>query len=151
MILNNWDKYRNTGLLVLRLGIGFMMLMHGMPKISGGSEKWVKLGSVMENIGMSAGFAFWGFMASFAEFGGGILLMLGLLYRPANLLLLLTMVFAAVMHFNNELEPSESHLMDASHSIELGILFLSLLLIGPGKFSLDYQIQKLTNENKKLL
>ena len=40
MVLRFLDKYRDIGLLFLRIGIGVMFIMHGLPKLIGGPEKW---------------------------------------------------------------------------------------------------------------
>jgi len=98
----------------------------------GGMETWTSLGKAMTSMGIDAAPAFWGFMAGLAEFGGGILLMLGFLFRPACILLFVTMLVATVKHLTGG-----DSLMVASHAIEAGILFLSLIFIGPGKWSVD--------------
>ncbi|HEY9886342.1 MAG TPA: DoxX family protein [Vampirovibrionales bacterium] len=137
MFLNNLNNYSNIGLFILRIGIGVMFILHGYPKIMGGPEKWEALGGVMSMIGINYAPTFWGFMAAFAEFAGGILLVLGFLFRPACLLLLGTMAMATTMHvlkgdgFN-----------DFSHALEAGILFFSLIFIGPGTISLDGKLMK---------
>jgi putative oxidoreductase len=38
MILHKLDRYRDAGLLVLRIGIGVMFMLHGFPKVMGGPE-----------------------------------------------------------------------------------------------------------------
>ena len=119
---------RDLGLLILRVGIGASFMVHGFPKLLGGPEKWAKLGKAMEVFGVDFAPAFWGFMAAFSEFGGGLLLALGLAFRPACLLLLSTMVVASAMHLDRG-----DGFGKASHAIEAAILFLSLLMIGPGK------------------
>ncbi len=43
MILRSLTRYRDAGLLILRIGIGIMFLYHGAPKLIGGPEKWEKL------------------------------------------------------------------------------------------------------------
>jgi putative oxidoreductase len=132
MILHNLDKYRDMGLLILRVGIGIMFMYHGFPKLTAGPELWTNLGGVLSD--MEIGFAptFFGFMAALSEFGGGLLLLLGLFTRPACIILFITMVVAALMHLIGG-DPFG----DASHAIESAILFFSLILIGPGKYSLD--------------
>jgi putative oxidoreductase len=132
MILTSLGKYRDVGLLILRIGIGGMYLYHGFPKISGGPEKWEKLGMAMKYVGIEFAPVFWGFMAAFSEFFGGICIMLGLFFRPAGILLTITMVIAASMHLGRG-----DGLKVASHAIENGIVFLSLIFIGPGKYSID--------------
>ncbi|MCH8068999.1 MAG: DoxX family protein [Candidatus Marinimicrobia bacterium] len=129
-------SYRDMGLLILRIGIGIMFILHGYPKIMGGPYDWAKLGmNGMGSVGIQSFHAFWGFMAAISEFVGGILLALGFLFRPVLILLLLTMVFAALSHITTGKG-------SPYHAIESGILFFSLMLIGPGRYSLDRIIFK---------
>jgi putative oxidoreductase len=132
MILTFLNKYRDIGLLILRIGIGGMFIFHGFPKILGGPGNWEKLGLAMATFGIQFMPAFWGFMSAFAEFFGGILIILGLFFRPACILLTINMTVATSMHLSRG-----DGLGGASHAIEDGIVFLSLILIGPGKYSLD--------------
>lgn len=131
-MLKELGKYRNTALLIMRLGLGIMMVFHGYPKIAGGSEKWAALGGSMEYFGITAFPVFWGFAAALAEAIGGLLLIIGFLFRPACLLLALTMIVATVSHFGRG-----QGLMEASHAIETGISFIGLFFLGPGKYSVD--------------
>ena len=131
MCLKFLDKYRDQGLLFLRVGLGIMFVMHGLPKMLGGPDQWAGLGMAMGNLGVGFAPAFWGFMAAFAELIGGVCLILGFMMRPACGLLFITMLVAAVFHIKKG-----DGIMGASHAIELGIVFLSLIVIGPGKYSL---------------
>ena len=134
MVLRSLDKYRDIGLLILRVGIGIMFMIHGMPKLTAGPEKWVMLGGTMKALGVDFAPMVWGFMAAFSEFAGGLLLALGFFTRPACFFLLATMIVAAAMHISKG-DP----FLKYSHAMEAGILFISLILIGPGKYSLDGQ------------
>ena len=131
-IFESLGKYRNTGLLILRVGIGVMMITHGLPKLTGGIEGWTGIGKSMGVIGINFLPAFWGFMAAATEGVGGLFLILGLFFRPVNILLVFTMIIAALVHFGKG-----DGLGGASHAIELGIVFFSLIFIGPGKYSID--------------
>jgi len=131
-ILDNLGKYRNTGLLLLRIGVGVMFIIHGFPKLAGGPKGWEGLGGSMNVIGIDFLPVFWGFMAAATETFGGFLLIVGLFYRPACILLVFTMIIAALVHFGKG-----DGLQGASHAIELGIVFFSLIFIGPGKYSVD--------------
>ncbi len=135
MILRSLDKYRDVGLLILRVGIGIMFMGHGLPKLIAGPEKWLILGGTMNALGVDFAPMAWGFMAAFSEFAGGMLLALGFFTRPACFFLLTTMIVATSMHISKG-DP----FLKYSHAMEAGILFLSLLFIGPGKYSLDDQI-----------
>ena len=134
MVLRFLDRYRDIGLLILRIGIGGMFIMHGLPKLIGGPEKWEMLGGVMKFVGVDFAPMAWGFMAAFSECAGGLLLVLGFFTRPACFALLATMVVAMFMHIGKG-----DSFVTYSHALEAGILFISLILIGPGKYSIDGQ------------
>lgn len=127
----------DIGQLMLRLGIGSMFIYHGAPKIFGGPEKWEKLGMAMTSVGIDFMPVFWGFMASCSEFFGALCLILGLFFRPAVSFMAITMAVAASMHLTRG-----DGFGVASHAIENGILFLSLIIIGPGKYALDEKLIK---------
>ncbi|MCC2545002.1 DoxX family protein [Hymenobacter sp. BT175] len=128
------NHYRTTdaGLLILRIGIGIMFTLHGYPKLMGGVEVWEQVGSVMKQFGLDFAPTVWGFLAAFAEAVGGQLLALGMLFRVACALLLITMLVALASHV-----VQGDDFTSYSHSLESAILFLSLLFIGPGRYALD--------------
>jgi len=126
-------KNPDLGLLVLRLGMGVMFMVHGVPKLTGGPPKWIKLGKAMENLGIDLFPGFWGLMAALAETFGGALMAVGLFFRPALFFLTFTMVVATLAHLGKG-----DSVKKASHAIEAGVVFLGILFIGPGKYSLDY-------------
>ncbi len=130
-------QYRNLGLLILRVGLGFMFILHGYPKLFGGPEMWKHVGSVMQAIGIYFLPAAFGFLAAVTEFFGGIFLLLGLFFRPALSFLIIVMIFAASTHIAKG-DPFSM----VSHSIEIGIVFISLLFLGPGKYSLQDRLGK---------
>lgn len=137
MLCHKLDKHRDKGLLILRVGIGIMFMCHGFPKLTAGPEVWAKLGGALSAVGINFAPTFMGFMAAISEFGGGLLLVLGLATRPACFFLLSTMVVATLMHVNRG-DPFGKY----SHALESAILFFSLLFIGPGKISLDNKLSK---------
>ena len=127
------ENTQARGLLFLRLGIGLMFtVVHGGPKLFGGPEVWGKIGMAMGHLGIGAVPEVWGFLAAASEFFGGICLMLGLFVRPAAVFLAATMGVAATMHLTQG-----DGLKVASHAIELGIVFISLVCIGSGRYGLD--------------
>ncbi|MBI2104080.1 MAG: DoxX family protein [Candidatus Omnitrophica bacterium] len=122
---------RDLGLLVLRLGLGFMFaVVHGGPKLLGGPERWSAVGSAMGSFGIHAAPAAWGFLAAVSECVGGLCLMTGLLVRPAAGFMAATMAVAAAMHL-----AKGDGIQVASHAIEDGIVFVSLILIGAGRYT----------------
>lgn len=127
----------HAGLLVLRLGLGAMFLLFGWPKLSGGWEKWTALGGAMSLLGVHFWPTLWGLLASAAEFGGGLCLILGVLVRPASLALAATMFVAANMHLRND-----DAFAVCAHPINLCIVFVALALLGAGRYSLTAWVHK---------
>lgn len=128
-------SYREIGLLILRVGLGIMMMLHGYPKLFGGPEMWTQLGEVTQTFGIDFAPIFFGFMASIAEFFGGLFLALGLFFKPTLGLLTIVMAVAAYSHI-----AAGDGFTETSHSIELAIVFISLLFIGPGEMSIDRKL-----------
>lgn len=129
----------NLGVLLLRLGIGIAFMCHGWPKLEAGPELWEPLGGAMGIWGIHFAPTFWGFLGSLAEFAGGLLLALGLFFRPTCVILVIQMIVATSSHLNQGQSFSEY-----SHALEMAILFFCWLFIGPGSYSLDARLQKQT-------
>ena len=119
-------------LFLIRVNFGLIYIMHGLPKILGGTERWEGLGGAMETVGLGFAPTFWGFFAALSEFGGGILLVFGLLTRPAAALLAFTMLIATLMHITGG-DPISSVL----HPLKGLVVFVALLYSGPGSWAVD--------------
>ena len=126
------SQYRDLGLLFLRAGIGVMMVFHGFPKLAGGLALWEKLGKAMAHLGITFAPGFWGFASAMTETLGGVLLVLGLCFRPVTILLSFNFVVATLMLYRGG-----SSFTEWSRPAEMLVLFLSLILIGAGKYSID--------------
>lgn len=138
MIQNPSNRPVNVGLLILRIGIGIAFIFHGIPKMIGGPETWAQIGKATSFIGIEFAPVFFGFMSAFAELFGGVFLILGLFFTPATILMLINMLVALAMQIGQG-----SSFNTFSHPLESAILFLSLIIIGPGKYSMD---QRLSNK-----
>src|ERR1700712_3184051 len=111
-VLSKLEKYRNHGLLIIRIGIGIMFIYYGYPKLLGGPDGWEQLGHSMGSLGIHFFPTLWGFLSAVTETFGGILLMAGLFFRPVCILLLINMIVAIFFIFSK----GESF-FDASHAI----------------------------------
>lgn len=131
------DILVNTGLLVLRIGIGIIFIIHGVPKLLGGVDTWTQLGSVMSILGITFAPAFWGFIAAATEAIGGLFIVFGLLHRPVAVLLLFTMLVAFLMHV-----ASNDPFTVSSNALKGLVVFFAMILTGPGIYSLDYRFFK---------
>jgi putative oxidoreductase len=123
----------STALLILRIGISILMLTHGIGKLNmlfGESE--IQFADPI-GIGEKASLI----MAVFAEFFCSILLILGLLTRISAIPLFTTMAVAVfIVHAPDPLQQKEMALL-------YGIAYLTLIISGAGKFSLDYIFGKM--------
>ena len=132
MLFKFLGKYRDLGLLILRLGVGGCFIAHGLPKL-GDSKSWAGLGKPMKYLGIDFFPEFWGFMAAVTEGIGGVLLILGVFYRPVCLLLMFTMIVATLSHA----VPEKRDFNKYSNPLKLAFVFLGLATVGPGRFSID--------------
>ena len=138
MMLNALDRYRDAGLLLLRIGIGLSFIGYGTPKVLGGPAMWEELGQSMRYLGINFAPVVWGFLAAVSELFGGIALVVGGLFRVATFFLVCTMIVATIQHFGR----GDGYSGGAFHSIEMGVVCLSLFLMGPGKYSLDEKLAR---------
>mgnify|MGYP001138572548 FL=1 len=127
--------------LALRIPAGIIFIAHGAQKLFGwfGGYGLEGTGQWMGSIGLEPGYLM-ALLAGSAEFFGGLLLLLGLLTRPAALALSITMLVAIFsVHFANGLFMS-------NNGYEFGLALLaisvSLLFSGAGKLALDNQLAK---------
>ncbi len=134
------SRNRDAGLLFLRILLGAVFLwVHGVPNLLGEEvlSRWEFMGKQIGLWGITwPAPKFWGFLAMLTQTGGVLLFIFGLLFRPSCLLLAIVMAVAATHEFAAQKTFSAS-LREASHAIELGIVFLSMIFIGPGKYSID--------------
>ena len=132
MIWTSLDKFRDFGLLLLRVLFGlYLAFGHGLGKITGGPEQWAGLGGTMEIFGLGFAPTVWGFMAAIAEFVCALLVAVGFLTRPAALLVVLNMSVAATAHITGVIDGGPEM------ALLYGIAVLSLVFVGPGKYSVD--------------
>ena len=79
------------GLLVLRLALGAVMITHGYQKVFGGMQHFQQ---VLHGLGIPTWMAY---LAAAAEFGGGILVVVGFLTRFAAFAILIDMLGVGLM------------------------------------------------------
>src|ERR1700753_480185 len=98
-LLSSLNRYKNLGLLILRIGLGILFIYHGLPKLLGGPENWEKLGTAAGAVGIHFLPIFWGFLCAVTETIGGILVVVGLAFRPACLLMTVNLIVAAAFTY----------------------------------------------------
>lgn len=126
------DRLEGLGLLALRLLIGFGIAKHGWGKVSGDVAGFAQ-GAVAGKLGLPMPL-FFAWAAALSEFGGGILVAIGLGTRIGAFLVLCVMATAFFLF----------HAADPWDVKELAFLYgsasLALILTGGGKYSLDAKL-----------
>lgn len=130
-----WHGKKQYGLLVLRIVLGIVFIAHG----------WQKLETMEGTIGFfnMLGFsAFWAYVATYAEFIGGIAVLLGLFTRIGAGLIAITM--AVVMLKVMPGTPILSSMTGPGMEFPLSFFGIaaSLAIMGGGRISLDKLIWK---------
>ena len=118
----------DAALLILRVVLGIIMVYHGWPKLT-------NLGGTIQGFtGMGIPLpALSAVLATVAEFGGGLLLLLGVLTDIAGLLFALEMLAAIILvHAKNGFAVSEG---GVEWPLALMAMALAIALAGPGRFS----------------
>ena len=131
--------------LPLRLIAGLVFSAHGAQKLFAwfGGYGLEGTGQWMESIGLAPGYLM-ALMAGGAEFFGGLLLIVGLLVRPASFVLAITMVVAIfTVHIDNGLFMSNN---GYEFGLSLLAITLALFIQGAGKLSLDGKIYHKLNQ-----
>lgn len=131
--LDRNEALRDFGLLLLRLMLAVVFVFHGSQKFFGwfdgyGLENTAKaFGSMGFPVPMASAVA-----ASSAEFFGGILLALGLFFRPAALVMAFTMFVASYVHLPGGFQAPKG----LEFPLTLAIALLTLAFTGPGRVAL---------------
>ena len=118
-------------LFLLRLFVGLAIMTHGLPKLLNFISGEVKF---MDFMGFGSKTSL--FLVIFAEIVCAFLLLLGLFTRWATIPLIITMLVAAFMaHRAEPFSDREMSLLYLFH-------FFTILVLGPGRFSVDRMISR---------
>ena len=122
------DRMQPLALLALRLTLGAVMIGHGWLKVNGNLHGFA--GNVAA-LGMPA----WlGYVASFVEFGGGILVLAGLFTRCAAFAILIDMSVAIIkVHWKHGLMGQGGY----EFPLAMWTIAFALIFLGAGAISLD--------------
>jgi putative oxidoreductase len=131
--------------LLLRVACGLIFLPHGWSKVFGSGG----VGAFAQDLPQYHVPVFLGYVAAYAEMFGALLLIAGLLTRLDAFLLACTMFVAVfVVQLPDAIRDPDSagHLFASSmRAIELPLALFAItaaiVLIGPGRFSLDHPLR----------
>jgi putative oxidoreductase len=122
------DRLHPLALLGLRLALGAIMIAHGSQKLFGGLPRFMEM---LQHMGILPIMAY---LVVAAEFGGGILLVAGLLTRLAALSIFIDMAVAVdKVHWKNGLKGPGGY----EFPLACGVIAFALIFLGGGPISLD--------------
>lgn len=130
------DHLRSLAPLALRLGLAVVFVDHGYSKLTGGPAE--QFGGMLTGLGVAAP-ELMAWLVTIAELVGGLMLLAGLATRLVTLPLIATLIGAIVL-VKADLEiiaPSGAPMPGAELDIALLAGLAALLLMGPGRLSLD--------------
>lgn len=123
------ETLNDTGKLLLRLTSGGFMLTHGIPKALSWSTKAATFSDPL-GVGSATSLA----LAIFAEVGCALAVMAGAFTRPATVPLVITMLVATfLVHGADPWAKKEKAVLYLA-------MYLAVLLLGPGRFSVDAKL-----------
>ena len=126
------EEYLNIIILIMRLAVAALMMTHGYPKLIKllGSDEI----QFADPIGLGPALSL--ALVVFAEFLCSIFIGIGLGTRMASIPLIITMLVAAfITHGSDPIGKKELALLYL-------LIYLTLLVVGSRKYSLDYLITK---------
>jgi putative oxidoreductase len=123
------DRLQPLALFVMRLALGAVMVGHGYQKVFGGLHHHVQFVASLGLPGWTA------YLSAFAEFFGGLLVLLGLLTRAAAFAICIDLSVAiAKVHFHNGLMGEHGY----EFPLALTALAFALIFFGGGAIALDH-------------
>jgi putative oxidoreductase len=135
LALSPLNRLAELAPFILRVVLGTIMAAHGLQKLQVGPANF---GTALGQMGVPLP-TLMGYVVTFVELVGGVLLIVGLLSRLAALLLTIDLVVAIslVKVHVGFLSPLQG---GASAEFDLALIagFLAILLAGPGRLSVDH-------------
>lgn len=129
----NYLKSTDTGILLIRIAVGFLLPFHGLNKVFNGID-W--MGGLLSRLGLPS---FIGYGVYIGEIFAPLLVLFGFRTRIAALIVCFNMFMAVLLAHRHELFTIKE--AGGAWSIELDALFflgaLALFLTGGGRFAVS--------------
>jgi len=126
------DRLQPLALVVMRLTLGAIMVVHGSHKVFGGLHHHAQM---VAGLGLPG----WlGYVSAFAEFLGGLLVLVGFFTRVAAFAVCIDLVVAIwKVHWHNGLTGDHGY----EFPLAAASLAFALLFFGAGPISLDHVLR----------
>ncbi len=129
------DRLQPLALLAMRLALGAIMVAHGSHKVFGGLHHHAQM---VASLGLPAWLAY---VSAFAEFFGGLMILVGFFTRAAALVVFLNL-FVAIwkVHLHNGLLGSPER-PGYEFPLSAAALAFALIFFGGGAIALDHVLR----------
>jgi putative oxidoreductase len=126
------DRLQPLALLVMRLALGAIMLVHGAHKVFGGLHHHAQF---VASLGLPA----WlGYVSSFTEFLGGLMILAGFFTRAAAFAVCIDLVVAIwKIHWHNGFTTDHGY----EFPLAAATLAFALIFFGAGPIALDHVLR----------
>ena len=131
-------RHPDLGLLIIRVAVGLIFLFAGYTKFMAGETTLNMIGANIKYLGMDVGTnnistIFFGVLAAGSETVGGLMLVIGYMFRTSTAFLFVTMIVATL----SQMDSSVPELAEFGFPMIMGLVVAGLLFTGPGRFSLQ--------------
>jgi len=131
-------RHPDLGLLIIRVAVGLIFLFAGYTKFTAGETTLNTIGANIKYLGLDVGTnnistLFFGLLAAGSEAVGGLMLVIGYMFRTSSSFLFVTMIVATL----SQMDSSVPELAEFGFPMIMGLVVAGLLFTGPGRFSLQ--------------
>ena len=136
-MFDSQDRRIHFGLLLMRLGLTAVLFLHALPKLFGGLPHWKNVGMGLSAINIGLPPEVIGFAVLLLEALGAVSFVFGYFFRAACIILF---IIFGLYFFIYLQKPGYDTLM--LWSLGLGAVFLCLVYVGPGRYSIAVKLEK---------
>lgn len=140
LLIKDFSWALELSVLILRIFIGPCLIVHGLGKLGlvgpGGPQAMQGFIGWLESLGVPYP-SVQARLAMLAELAGGILIVLGLFYRPAALVCMVTLFVAALIGHKGGGYLITNSPPGNEYALNLAVTLLVMVLLGPGSLSFD--------------
>ena len=136
-MFDSQNRKIHSGLLIIRLGLTGVLLWHALPKLFDGLQQWQNVGLGLSTLNVGLPPVILGFTVLILEALGGVSFVFGYFFRGACIVLFIIFGFYFFLYLQ---KPGYGTLM--LWSLGLAFVFLGLVYVGPGRYSIAVKLQK---------
>ena len=136
MFFNSHERKMSFGLLIMRVGLATALLIHALPKLTGGAPQWQSVGTAMSYFQIGIPPNVLGLGVLVLEILGATSLLSGFLFRVACIVLSILFGFYCFTYFGIGYKSL------TLYSLGLAAVFFGLINTGHGRYAVAVKLEK---------